>query len=128
MGDRIKLNLPAKPEYILTIRMAVSAIATRLNFDIDDIVDLKAGASEACTMFLNSPKPPEIFDITITIAHDFMVEICGEGEKTMNYHGIENKEAAALSECLIKEFYDHSNFIYDGEDLKRILISKKIDV
>ena len=49
-GDQINLTLPARPEYILTIRMAVSTIAARLDFDIDTIEDLKAGAAEACIL------------------------------------------------------------------------------
>lgn len=125
IGDKIKLYLPARAEYILTIRMAVSAIATRLNCSLDVIEDLKAGAAEACIMFLNLPIVPVSFDITISISSDFSFEVSGVGETS--FDSVDGEEAAILSKCLIEEFYEKSDFSYEGETLKKILISRKIE-
>lgn len=47
--DLIQLTIPAKPDYVGVVRLAVSGIANRMGFSYDDIEDLKLAVSEACT-------------------------------------------------------------------------------
>jgi len=49
MTDIIKLCIPGKPEYVGTVRMAVSHVASHAGFDIEAIDDIKVAVSEACT-------------------------------------------------------------------------------
>ena len=49
MTDLLKLSVPGKPEYVGTVRMAVSHIAANAGFDIEAIDDIKVAVSEACT-------------------------------------------------------------------------------
>ncbi|MBD1372299.1 anti-sigma B factor RsbW [Hazenella sp. IB182357] len=47
--DFIRLNIPAKPEYVGIARLAVSGVANRMGFSYDEIEDMKLAVAEACT-------------------------------------------------------------------------------
>ena len=44
----VRLSFPAKPEYLLLARLAVSGLARGLSFGQQEIVDLKLAVTEAC--------------------------------------------------------------------------------
>lgn len=47
-GCHVELRLPNRPEFVAVARLAVSAIASRMNFDIEAIEDIKVAVGEAC--------------------------------------------------------------------------------
>ena len=49
MTDALKFLVPGKPEYVGTVRIAVSHVAANIGFDIEAIDDIKVAVSEACT-------------------------------------------------------------------------------
>jgi serine/threonine-protein kinase RsbW len=49
MGDLLKLSIPGKPEYVGTVRLAVSHVANQAGFDIEAVEDIKVAVSEACS-------------------------------------------------------------------------------
>ena len=53
MSD-IKLRIPAKAENVLAIRLFISGLATRCQFDIQKIEDIKTAISESCVLLLSS--------------------------------------------------------------------------
>ena len=125
-GDLIKLTLPARPEYLLTIRMVVSSVASRLDFDIDTLEDMKAGAAEACILLLNAKNKPERFDITILIDQSFTIIIEGSGNAETDSQPGNPEDIELLAKCLIEEFYDEFAFDYKDDDLKSVTIKKHI--
>ena len=46
-------KIPACPEYVGVIRLAISALASRLNFTFEEIEDLKLSVAEACNIIIN---------------------------------------------------------------------------
>ncbi|HHW68249.1 MAG: serine/threonine-protein kinase RsbW [Epulopiscium sp.] len=50
--DVIELGLPLNPAYVSAARLTASSIANRMGFDIEDIEDIKAAVSEACTYLI----------------------------------------------------------------------------
>lgn len=52
MNDVIRMQFPADTEYISTIRLAVSGLAGRMDYNLDEIEDLKACVAEACLLLL----------------------------------------------------------------------------
>lgn len=46
---RIQLSMPATAEFVSVARLTVSGVASRMNFSIDAIEDIKIAVSEACT-------------------------------------------------------------------------------
>lgn len=49
MADLLKFYVPGKPEYVSTVRIAVSSLANAAGFDVESIEDIKVAVSEACT-------------------------------------------------------------------------------
>lgn len=48
MTDVLRFSVPGKPEYVGTVRLAVSSLANCAGFDIEAIEDIKVAVSEAC--------------------------------------------------------------------------------
>ena len=57
MTDILKFSVPGKPEYVGTVRLAVSSLANCAGFDIEAIEDIKVAVSEACTNVVCHCKP-----------------------------------------------------------------------
>ncbi|MGB8649236.1 MAG: anti-sigma regulatory factor [Mycobacteriales bacterium] len=50
--DVVVLRLPAQGAYLSVLRTATASLASRLDFTIDDIEDLRIAVDEACAMLL----------------------------------------------------------------------------
>ncbi len=48
-GCHVELRLPNRPEFVAVARLAVAAVATRMEFTVEDIEDIKVAVGEACT-------------------------------------------------------------------------------
>lgn len=105
-GDVVKIEFPAKPDYILAVRLAISAVAERVGFNIEDIEDLKVAVAEACMLLLGSQ--PDSVGLNITISDGMRVdlEVLGEIKRT----GAED-ESAELSRCLLEALVDECTFL-----------------
>jgi anti-sigma regulatory factor (Ser/Thr protein kinase) len=49
--DKINIRIPCNPEYGQLVRLAVSSIASRMNFPFDEIEKLKQALSVVCNYF-----------------------------------------------------------------------------
>ncbi|MDR3295564.1 MAG: ATP-binding protein [Clostridiales Family XIII bacterium] len=49
MTDTLRLLVPGKPEYVRTVRLAVSSLAGNAGFDIEAVEDIMVAVSEACS-------------------------------------------------------------------------------
>ncbi|MDW7668632.1 MAG: histidine kinase [Bacillota bacterium] len=62
--DNIIITLPKKSEYISTLRLTTSSIASKIEFNIDSLEDIKMLISETCIFliknFEENEKPLEI--------------------------------------------------------------------
>jgi len=47
--DTVELRIPCKAEWVALARLSVAAVASRLQFSIDEIEDIKLAVAEACT-------------------------------------------------------------------------------
>ncbi|MBC5825665.1 MAG: ATP-binding protein [Candidatus Eremiobacteraeota bacterium] len=45
----VELRIPGDAEWVGVARLAIAGVASRMNFSIDDIEDLKIAVAEACT-------------------------------------------------------------------------------
>ncbi len=53
MTDILTLTLPAKAKYVLPLRLYISGVATRMNYEVNDMEDVKTAVSEACVLLLS---------------------------------------------------------------------------
>lgn len=100
-GDVIRLEFPAKPDYILAVRLAVSAVAERTGFSVDDIEDIKVASAEACILLLSSA--PERIDIGITVDDGLRIDVRAVGDISGDTKADETSE---LSQYLLEALVD----------------------
>jgi len=69
--ENIQLSLPVNAAYVSAARLTASSIANRMSFDIDEIEDVKAGVSEACTYIIRrlAPNQKSGFRIRFIMKH-----------------------------------------------------------
>jgi serine/threonine-protein kinase RsbW len=51
-SDNVVLELPAKSEFVSTVRLTASSVASRAGFNVDEIEDIKVSISEICNLIL----------------------------------------------------------------------------
>ncbi|HWL22752.1 MAG TPA: anti-sigma B factor RsbW [Ureibacillus sp.] len=66
--DYVEIRVPAKPQYVSVIRLAISGLATRVGFLYDEIEDIKIAISEAVTNIVHHAYEDENGDIIIGCA------------------------------------------------------------
>lgn len=120
-GDVFKLTFPARPEYILAVRLTVSAIAERIGYNIEDIEDIKVASAEACTLLLATS--PETIDIKIMITEGIQLEFDAAGQTGK---AAEQDEISELSQYLLEALVDECELTKKNNIIKRIYISKNL--
>ncbi len=66
--DKVELRIPGRPEFVSVARLAVSAVASRMVFDFEDLDDIKLAVGEACTNAIQHASPRQLDEIVIECA------------------------------------------------------------
>jgi anti-sigma regulatory factor (Ser/Thr protein kinase) len=53
----VRLEIPARAEWVAVARLAVAAVASRQRFSVDDIEDIKLAVAESCTNAIQHGTP-----------------------------------------------------------------------
>ena len=69
----VELRIPSKAEWVGVARLAVAGIASRLQFSMEDIEDLKLAVAEACTNCIQHAPSGDSVAITCKIFNDKIV-------------------------------------------------------
>jgi serine/threonine-protein kinase RsbW len=65
--DKISIRIPAAPEYIRIVRLVASGLASRLDFTIEEIEDLKIAVDELCAYLTGSQGREGTLEISFEI-------------------------------------------------------------
>lgn len=68
--DVVALRLPAAGAYLSVLRTATASLASRLDFTIDDIEDLRIAVDEACAMLLTQALPGADLECSFELTAD----------------------------------------------------------
>ena len=68
--DVVTLRLPAAGAYLSVLRTATASLASRLDFTIDDIEDLRIAVDEACAMLLAQSVPGADLECSFELTGD----------------------------------------------------------
>ncbi len=81
MSDKITINLPCKKEYVVVARMTATIVASKLNFNIEEIEDIKIAVSEACNNAIqHSVDENDYFNVVFSVDDQTMsIEISDNG-------------------------------------------------
>lgn len=81
MSDIVNISLPSKPEYVSVARLTASYIASQMNFDIEEIEDIKLAVGEACNNVVLHSKSENTYEMTITNKlNELQIEIIDQGK------------------------------------------------
>lgn len=72
--ENIELSLPVNAAYVSAARLTASSIANRLGFDVDEIEDIKAAVSEACTYIIKKSveSKTNVFKLTFCLEDGYL--------------------------------------------------------
>jgi serine/threonine-protein kinase RsbW len=91
--------------YVSSARITASAVANRVNFDIDEIEDIKMAVSEACTYILKTAAAHDDshFDIQFQLSENQMeIKIVTEGVSQSQHAG--DEMSLLMIKALVDEF------------------------
>lgn len=69
----VRLEIPARAEWVAVARLAVAAVASRQRFSVDDIEDIKLAVAESCTNAIQHGTPDGTIEIVCEINNDGIV-------------------------------------------------------
>ena len=118
-GDIIRLEFPARPEYILAVRLVVSAVAERGGFGIEDIEDLKVASAEACILLLEAK--PDVLRIVITMEDGMSLEFSAQGQGGPG----EEPQEESLSQYLLEALVDSCKIDEEDGVVKAVRFNKQ---
>jgi serine/threonine-protein kinase RsbW len=69
-GDVVRLSVPAATAFVGVARSLAAGVATRLDFDLDHVEDLRLAVSEACAIVLPAAAPGSDLALDLHIGRD----------------------------------------------------------
>ncbi|MGI6152818.1 MAG: hypothetical protein ACOYJB_03135 [Christensenellaceae bacterium] len=124
MTEIIRMQFPANANYISAIRLAVSGIAGNMDYNIEEIEDLKSCIGEACILFLCGEECKGV-DIAITLSEQIDIAVEGRYEtKTPAACGECTEFSGEISKIMIQSLSDDAVFEEEDDVLRRISFSK----
>jgi anti-sigma regulatory factor (Ser/Thr protein kinase) len=106
--DRIKLAVPAMPEYVRLARLTAAGLASRIGFSYDDVEDLRIAVDELCYLLVGSEGRPGSITLTYFLDDDGLV-VEGEGA------GGGRAELAELAEQILAALVDEYEIVRNDE-------------
>ena len=122
-NDLIRLSFPVNPAYVSSARLTASSIANRINFDIDEIEDVKTAVSEACTYIIkrSATVPNSNFEISFSPKqNEISVEITAQ-----DISDLQNINIEEMSLMMIKALVDEFNITKPTRDKILIVMVKR---
>jgi len=118
----MEMRLPNRPEFVAVARLAVSAVASRMDFDVEAIEDVKVAVGEALNNAIEHGCPTEdgyeMVTLRCELAADELVIIvrdCGDGfdpssATRQHPHGEVTLTEGGLGMLLIEALMDEVDF------------------
>lgn len=104
--NSIRLQIPARADYIDLVRLSLYGIATKMGFNYEDIEDMKVAASEACNNAVLHGNPNNstgVIDISFNLSATNLSIVVKDQGPSFNYtevlekaEPLHNKEMSSL--------------------------------
>jgi len=126
----VELRIPSKAEWVAVARLAVAAVANRLNFSIEDIEDVKLAVAEACTNCIQHAEGSEQIQITCETGPDGLtvrVRDFGRGARPEGIQPRRDEErVGGLGVFLIRSLMDSVEYDIHPEGGTNLVMTKKV--
>src|SRR6185312_9789250 len=111
----VRLKVPAKPEYIVLTRLALSAVCRLTSLEPEDVADLKLAVTEAATAFVREDSDEQLTCGFELEDQRLVLEIGGPEAATVS------EEEQELGQAIIRATVDECDFRADGVRLVKYL-------
>lgn len=128
-GSIVELRIPSRAEWVGVARLAVAGIASRLQFSIEDIEDLKLAVAEACTNCIQHATGCQCVSISCAIFSDKIVVTVEDTGKGFSGGELAPKQLGApkvggLGVFLIRSLMDDVEYELNPESGTRLTMTK----
>lgn len=125
----VELTIPSRAEWVGVARLAVAGIASRLQFSIEDIEDLKLAVAEACTNCIQHASSGEAVRISCAIHPDKIVVTVQDNGKGFSGGELVPKElgepkVGGLGVFLIRSLMDDVDYELNPESGTKLTMTK----
>jgi serine/threonine-protein kinase RsbW len=127
----VELRIPSKAEWVAVARLAVAAVANRLNFSIEDIEDVKLAVAEACTNCIQHAHGSDQIEILCETDYDALtvrVRDYGQASRSESTQPrrIEEPRVGGLGVFLIRSLMDTVEYDVHPERGTNLVMTKKV--
>ncbi|HEY8297056.1 MAG TPA: ATP-binding protein [Candidatus Baltobacteraceae bacterium] len=127
----VELRIPSKAEWVAVARLAVAAVANRLNFSIEDIEDIKLAVAEACTNCIQHASGSNQIEITCeTEAEGLTVRVRDYGHGTrpeqIVSRRVDEPRVGGLGVFLIRSLMDTVEYDVSSDSGTNLVMTKKV--
>lgn len=128
-GGLVELRIPSRAEWVGVARLAIAGIASRLQFSIEDIEDLKLAVAEACTNCIQHASESDSISISCRIQPDKLVLTVEDSGKVASHASLAPKQlgepkVGGLGVFLIRSLMDDVEYELDPESGTRLTMTK----
>jgi len=93
------------PAYVSSVRLTASGIANRLQFDIDEIEDIKTAVSEACVYIIKQGAAFSTCEICFILGQqEVKIEITAPESLSSNGSNVSEDMSIRMIQALVDEF------------------------
>src|SRR5262249_16992833 len=115
-ADLVELRIPSRAEWVALARLAVSAVANRLRFSIEEIEDIKLAVAEACTAVIQHATHGEFIEPTCeTSGSTLRIRVADAGRHSPQFEtgrsiDLDEARIAGLGIFLIRTLMDEVTY------------------
>ena len=129
--DTVELRIPSKAEWVAVARLAVAAVASRLDFSIEDIEDVKLAVAEACTNCIQHAAGSDQIEIVCERAPGGLtVRVRDNGRGTrpeaIQSRRVEETRVGGLGVFLIRSLMDTVEYDVHPDCGTNLVMTKKV--
>ena len=129
--DVVELRVPCKAEWVALVRLSVAAVASRLNFSIDEIEDIKLAVAEACTNAIQHARDSAFIEIRCEAADGGLrigVRDHGRGTKAdqIRSRDLDEERVGGLGVFLIRSLMDDVQYDVQPDAGTHLVMVKRL--
>ena len=128
----VRLEIPARAEWVAVARLAVAAVASRQRFSVDDIEDIKLAVAEACTNAIQHGMPDGAIQIVCEVSAEGVVLTVRDRGQGPPLSTVEEERIGELGRTeelgvfLIRALMDSVEYTSDVREGTQLVMTKRV--
>jgi serine/threonine-protein kinase RsbW len=128
----VRLEIPARAEWVAVARLAVAAVASRQRFSVDDLEDIKLAVAESCTNAIQHGSPDGSIEIVCEVSAEGIVIAVRDRGHGPPLGAVEQERIGEsgrteeLGVFLIRALMDNVEYTSDVRDGTQLVMTKRV--